>query len=76
MNSGSNGTGEPEGTHSVLVRVPLKQYNRFKELHPWHGMLTQFWLQALEEFLQMHENQKTPAQLTTEAVANVVRERY
>lgn len=60
----------------MLVRVPQDKFDRFKELQPWHGTLTQFWLQCLDEFLELQSKQKTAAQLTREAVANVVRERY
>lgn len=60
----------------VLVRVPIDKHQRFNDLYPWHGSLTQFFLQALDEFLELSENQKTPSTLTQEAVASVVRKSY
>jgi hypothetical protein len=60
----------------ILVRAPKSKVEAFKELHPWHGALTQFWLQALDEFLELSKGQKTPSQMTTEAVRNVFRDGY
>lgn len=61
---------------SVLVRVPSEQWNKFNDLYPWHGSMTQFFLQSLEEFLKLAEGSKTPAQLTQEAVTSVYRKDY
>jgi hypothetical protein len=82
--NGLNGTGQlleveeaqPIEKSGVLVRVPQNKLEQFKELYPWHGGLTQFWLQCLDEFLKLSEGNKTPAQLTTEAVSNVFRNGY
>lgn len=71
-----NSSSEDKEKVPILVRVPKSMHDQFKELQPWHGTLTQFWLQALEEFLELSKGQKTPSQMTTEAVANVFRDKY
>lgn len=79
MSEGLNGAGEnqtDQGKKAILIRVPEEKILAFKELYPWHGGLTQFWLQCLDEFLHLAEGSKTPAQLTSEAVSNVFREGY
>lgn len=60
----------------VLIRIPIEQKLRFNDLYPWHGSLHQFFIQSLDEFLKLAEGQKTPAQLTQEAVTNVFRKNY
>lgn len=74
MNNGSNDTSETR--QGVLVRVPSSKIEAFKALQPWHGALTQFWLQCLDEFLELQKDHPTAAELTRQAVNNVVRERY
>lgn len=69
----NNGTTPKVG---VLLKVPVQAKQDFEDLYPWHGSLSQFLLQSLDEFLKLSKGQKTPAQLTSEAVTNVVREHY
>jgi len=64
---------EPEVKVSVLLRIPADKKLAFEDLYPWHGSLSQFFQQALEEFLKLAKDQKTPAQLTVEAVTNSYR---
>lgn len=68
--------GKDEGNIPVLVRLPKSHVDRFKDLQPWHGTISNFMQQALAEFLKLSEGQKTPSDLTSEAVSNVVRRSY
>ena len=82
MSSVLNGQESEEDSNSpvdktgVLVRIPAPELAAFKALNPWHGGITQFFLQCLREYLALAEGQKTPAQVTTEAVKNVFRDGY
>ena len=60
----------------VLIRIPIQTKLAFEDRYPWHGSLSQFFLQSLDEFLKLAQDQKTPAQLTEEAVGNVFRRDY
>lgn len=72
----SESTDTVEMRQGVLVRVPTSKIEAFKALQPWHGALTQFWLQCLDQFLELQKDHPTAAELTTQAVNHVVRERY
>lgn len=71
----SNGM-EPVPKVGVLLKVPVQVKQDFEDMYPWHGSLSQFLLQSLDEFLKLSKGQKTPAQLTHEAVNNVARDKY
>lgn len=82
MNHGTNGSGElteprvVRPTVPVLIRPPKDEVDKFKEFLPWRGDLSSFLVQCLEEFNRQTAGQKSPSQLTTEAVSNVVRQSY
>lgn len=61
---------------SFLIRIPASKKQAFEDMYPWHGTLSQFFLQCLDEFLELQKGQPTPSQLTHDAVANVVRKSY
>lgn len=67
---------EPTEKVGVLLKIPKQKKQDFEDLYPWHGSLSQFFLQSLDEFLELSKGQKSPAQLTTEAVKNVFRTGY
>ena len=72
-----NGNGtQPVEKDSFLIRIPRDQKRAFEDMYPWHGSLSQFLLQCITEFLEVSKEQKTPAQLTREAVTNVARTNY
>lgn len=70
---GENGT-EPKV--QIPIRISASKKQEFEDLYPWYGSLSQFFTQALDEFLELSKGQKTPAQLTTEATRNVVRKSW
>jgi hypothetical protein len=82
MNHGNSelaGSIEPRvvrPTVAVLIRPPKDEVDKFKEYLPWRGDISSFLVQCLEEFNRLTEGNKSPSQLTTEAVNNVVRQRY
>jgi hypothetical protein len=76
MAAETNGQGRVEERIPFLIRIPVSKKQQFEDLYPWHGTLSQFLLQALDEFLEIQKGQATPSKLTQDAVANVVRKSY
>ena len=48
-----------EKNHKVSARVPISIYNRFKEIHPNRGEVTEFIVRKLAEEVLEHINKTT-----------------
>lgn len=76
MPAESNGQERVEERIPFLIRIPASKKQQFEDQYPWHGTLSQFLLQCLDEFLELQKGQPTPSKLTHDAVRNVVSKSY